>query len=276
MVERLGEGVYISDRKARFVFANPAMEELFGVTKGGLAGRDVSDFLSIEQRMILKHQLKLRQKKIASDWETVITRPDGQCLNLLVSTTPRLDQEGKYIGAIGICRNITQTKQMVDKIKYQNTHDILTGLYNRNYFEAEMERLQKSRQFPISILMIDVDGLKKVNDLLGHPVGDDVLRRSATVLTRTFRPEDVVARIGGDEFVVILPDTDSAAAFQAEQRLKTLLKDHNQDLAENPFLSLSIGVACGNKKSQLSEVLAQADRAMYAEKASKGNKTKFG
>jgi len=151
---------------------------------------------------------------------------------------------------------------------FQSTHDTLTGLYNRHYFDAEMERLQKSRQFPISILMIDVDGLKKINDLLGHPAGDEILRRTAMVLKQAFRPEDVIARIGGDEFVVILPGTDTETASQAEQRLNHLLQEHNKDLPEGPSLSLAIGVATGNKKSKLMEVFSQADKAMYIVKAS--------
>ena len=83
------------------------------------------------------------------------------------------------------------------RLNHQSTHDILSCLYNRHYYEGEIEKLQKSRQFPISILMIDVDGLKQVNDLDGHYAGDELLCRSADILIKSFRQEDVVARVGG-------------------------------------------------------------------------------
>jgi PAS domain S-box-containing protein len=112
-------------------------------------------------------------------------------------------QEEQEMFFTGIIRDITERKEFEEKLQYQSTHDNLTGLYNRSYYEAEMVRLQRSRLFPISLIVVDVDGLKKVNDTQGHNVGDVLLRQAAQVMQTTFRPEDMIARIGGDEFVVI-------------------------------------------------------------------------
>ena len=92
-----------------------------------------------------------------------------------------------------------------EELKYLSIHDTLTGLYNRNFFMAEIERLERGRAFPISIVMADADHLKETNDRQGHPAGDALLKRIAQTLTIAFRAEDVIARIGGDEFAVLLP-----------------------------------------------------------------------
>ena len=94
-------------------------------------------------------------------------------------------------------RNITTRKTAENKLQYFSTHDSLTKIYNRSFFEEELNRLEHSRQFPISIIMLDVDGLKIINDNQGHAVGDEILFRLAKILVKSFRSEDIVARIGG-------------------------------------------------------------------------------
>jgi diguanylate cyclase (GGDEF)-like protein/PAS domain S-box-containing protein len=157
---------------------------------------------------------------------------------------------------------LTERKQTEVKLRYLSTHDGLTGLYNRFYYEDECQRLERGRQFPISIMMVDVDGMKKINDTQGHAAGDELLRATASVLKSAFRDEDVVARIGGDEFAIILPKTDAATANQTLERIKLCLKEYNDSLPENP-LSLSIGVATGEKGASLAKLLKQADESMY-------------
>jgi len=170
---------------------------------------------------------------------------------------------------IWVARDITERKKVEETLQYHSNHDILTGLYNRQYYEAEIIRLQHGRQFPISIIMMDVDGLKWVNDNRGHTAGDELLQRVAGVLKSAFRPEDLVARVGGDEFVVILPGTTSAIAGQAIHRLNSVLTVHNSLFPSDEQLRLSIGKATGLEKSLLTEVFKEADQAMYLDKMEK-------
>jgi diguanylate cyclase (GGDEF)-like protein len=161
---------------------------------------------------------------------------------------------------------VTERKQLEDKLTYQSTHDVLTGLFNRQYYETEITRLQKSRQYPVSILVMDVNGLKKVNDSMGHDAGDRLLQCAAQALMNAFRPEDLVARIGGDEFAVVLPRTRLDAAQLAATRVKKNITKSNQDCAEHFNISVAIGIASGEPGVNLSDVFKEADQAMYQEK----------
>lgn len=143
--------------------------------------------------------------------------------------------------------------------------DALTGLYNRAFFDAEMERLQNGRQYPVSILMLDVDHLKKINDSLGHAAGDEALRQVAGVLREALRDEDVIARIGGDEFAVLLPGVDAGGAQRALLRVRDHL-NHNHDGAQSLLLEISLGSATGEEGCALCEVFKRADKAMYRNK----------
>jgi GGDEF domain-containing protein len=100
---------------------------------------------------------------------------------------------------IAVVRDITERKAREEALWFRSTHDELTGLYKRAFFEAEKDRLARSRQFPVGVIIADVDGLKATNDGQGHGAGDALLRKTAKILGESFRSEDVVARIGGEE-----------------------------------------------------------------------------
>ncbi len=164
--------------------------------------------------------------------------------------------------------DITDQKQTKKKLVYLSTHDALTGLYNRAFFDEEMARLERGRKFPISIVMADLDDLKATNDREGHATGDELLRQTAKTLLASFRAEDVVARIGGDEFAVLLPDIDTAAAKRAIQRIKDNIHIQNATRSGAP-LSLSLGASTAEEGGSLTDALEQADKNMYRDKQRK-------
>ncbi len=151
-----------------------------------------------------------------------------------------------------------------EKVRYQSFHDGLTGLYNRVYLEKEMERLDTERQLPIGIIMADLNGLKLVNDTFGHDVGDKMLKQTAEILRTSCRWEDIIARWGGDEFVIFLPQTTEEDAKVICQRIDENCKEtYVKDIP----LSLAVGAAIKNSiNKDLAEILKEAEENMYKHK----------
>lgn len=175
---------------------------------------------------------------------------------------------GVLWGAQRISKSETERAAAEELLRYQRNHDMLTGLYNRAFFEEEMDRLESSRLFPISIIIADVDDLKSVNDTRGHSAGDELLKHVANILKASVRTEDILARIGGDEFAIILPLTDEANCSECLQRIKTTQSVHQLE-DQIPYPNFSLGGATAEKHQMLPNVMRLADERMYEEKRSR-------
>jgi two-component system, cell cycle response regulator len=181
-----------------------------------------------------------------------------------------LDQHVDFLGAFSVAFNsmietLRQKRVAEERIHYLSLHDTLTDLYNRGYFEEEMARIERGRSFPVSIMMADLDGLKKINDTKGHAIGDSLIRDAAKILRRAVRSSDVVARMGGDEFALILPETDPMSAAVVVERIRGIEAEFN---GASPLYQVrfSIGVATSGPGVPLSRTLKSADERMYRDK----------
>jgi diguanylate cyclase (GGDEF)-like protein/PAS domain S-box-containing protein len=275
LVERQGEGLYITDNNATFTYANSIAEHLFGVGPGELIGKNIRELLTPDQIEIIDEQIALRYRKVRSTYELTVIHQNGHSHHLLITATPRLDDQQKYIGAIGICRDITQRKEKEDKLQYMSFHDSLTGLFNRSYYEEILMTLETSNDFPVSVIMTDVDGLKNVNDRFGHFEGDKLLQSVADILRRCTRETDITARIGGDEFVVLLPYTSNAALEQINKRIIIALEEENNKKGKLYETSISFGSCTAVDGTALHDAPAMADSIMYEQKREKKGQNKL-
>jgi len=203
--------------------------------------------------------------KLAYEREGINYALNGEPLNIQLLWTMLPGAEHDFSHVLVSIQDITVRKKAEAYLKYLGSHDVLTGLYNRAYFEEEVARLGRGRHWPVSVIVADLDGLKAANDSRGHAEGDKLIRRAAQVLRESVRGEDVVARIGGDEFAILLPNTDEEAAQLAVKRVENLIALNNQ-YHQTPVLSMSLGAHTGQPGSQLPEILRAADDAMYEAK----------
>ncbi len=174
-------------------------------------------------------------------------------------------------------------QEQLDKLVLQNENmrqlislsfkDALTGLHNRTYFEQEMRRLEAEHSEMVGLIICDIDGLKLVNDNLGHDAGDELLKNTAHILSQCFRENDLVARIGGDEFAVLITGTNPENLAKATRRLKQAISDFNSRHSKPP-VSFSVGAAVKMDKNKSMTILfREADTNMYREKP--GNRQKY-
>ena len=196
-------------------------------------------------------------------FETRLKKKDGAIVWVEISSKVVYDNNTTAYYE-GIVRNIDERKKSEEKIIYLSYHDYLTDIYNRYFFEEELKRLDSKRLYPISVIISDINGFKLVNDTFGHDKGDEILKNTAKILKTCFRKEDIVARYGGDEFIIILPSTSKDVAASIVARVHDLFK---QKFYKEFIMSLSIGIATKESTEQnIIELVKIAEDNMYKHK----------
>ncbi len=268
-LEAAANPILISRRDGTIIWVNEAFEHLSGYTRDEALGQSTS---------LLKsgHQPASFFKNM---WETILSgqkwrgelvnrRKDGSLYQEEMTITPVKNAAGNITHFIAIKLDITERKLAEEEIRQLALTDSLTGLANhRRLFDAldsEIKRCGRTAR-SFAVLSLDLDGLKKINDAHGHQVGSRALGRVANILRIHCRAIDTPARYGGDEFVVVLPETGCEAARQVAQRISDELRNEG----EEPSISVSVGAAMYPQDgTTIDELLAAADRALYREKRS--------
>jgi diguanylate cyclase (GGDEF)-like protein len=191
---------------------------------------------------------------------------DGEPINVLVDLRVMPGHEEDFGWVQVAIQDITSRKKAENYLRYLGTHDALTGLYNRAYFEEQMGKAAGADSHPtVGIILADMNGLKTVNDQLGHQAGDALIRRAAEALNASFSDGEVVARIGGDEFAVLLHDRKEADVKKVLERIQSLILLNNR-YYHGPELSISVGYSMRQSGEPLEKTFSRADRSMYREK----------
>jgi diguanylate cyclase (GGDEF)-like protein/PAS domain S-box-containing protein len=252
------------DSEGRVMTWNPAAETMFGWREIEVLGRDNPIIPEKDVLAFRKVHLQAIQGKQVCGAEVIGRKKDGTDIDMSLSTAVVKNTQDEPGGIVAVIADITEQKRKEEQLRFLSLYDALTGIYNRTYFEQEMKRLEASRATNVGMIICDVDGLKLYNDSLGHQLGDELLTAAARIIKSCFRESDVVARIGGDEFAVLLPDSDLPTIEDACTRIRDAIVDFNKE-TEDYHLSLSIGYAVS--KGPLSDLFKEADNNMYREKS---------
>ncbi|KOA20013.1 cyclic di-GMP phosphodiesterase response regulator RpfG [Clostridium homopropionicum DSM 5847] len=262
--------VVIQDYKIKIW--NPMIENLSGYSKEELTSMIFLDFIHTDDRKIAldNHLKRLAGEELEGKYRFRLMRKDNN-IRWIEMNLIKILWEGKA-ATLNFLTDITDRIKKEKEILFLSYHDQLTGLYNRRFYEEELIRIDTESNLPITVVMADVNGLKLTNDAFGHLLGDRLLTEFADIMKKTERPEDIIARIGGDEFILVLPKTDSKGAERIVKDITTLASEKK---IENLILSISFG--WDTKKhswEDISKISTQAENYMYKHKLDESPKMK--
>lgn len=278
-LDRLSEGITIIDADDKLVLFNTKAAEYLGIEIGAIGvGVSLHDLVNndpnnqgVDPGSLLIQQLDVSRNGKPQFFEREIG--EGKILSVRANPIPGG-------GVITLYTDITERKAFEKRLIDMATRDELTGLINRREFftlAAHEEERAKREGHVVSVMMLDADYFKKINDTYGHAAGDDVLRDLADNCRKIFRKTDVVGRYGGEEFAVMLPGAEEKMAKIIAERIRSSIESSTVE-TENEKISytVSIGIACATGKDvKIEELLDRADRALYTAKAEGRNRAVF-
>lgn len=260
----------VSPDSFELLYISPSAEKVYGCPREELYADAVNGYklLKTSHEIILDNFSTL----LHQGWfetEFCIEQPGRQKRWLNRRAHFAHDAHGTIARIDGVDTDITRRKQAEDSLRYISMHDFLTGLCNRFYFEKEMLAVDNDSLDSVGLIVCDIDGLKTINDNLGHDAGDNLLKRCSEVLKACFRQDEVVSRIGGDEFTILIRNCTMPRLEEAVERLRQTIAQHNQSGHAYP-LSLSVGYALkSSPELRMRDIFREADNLMYAEKPEK-------
>jgi diguanylate cyclase (GGDEF)-like protein/PAS domain S-box-containing protein len=269
LINAIPDNMFLIRGDGRIMDSKINSQLLYYLLSNDILGKNVSD---VFQKELAQQTMDAIEDTITSGnpqmYEFQVTREESRYY-FEARIVPSGDEE-----ILAIIRDVTDRKQIEEKLAYLSHHDTMTGLYNRAYFEEEMRRMSNISNMAVGIIICDLDGLKLVNDTLGHSMGDEVLKAVADVLKRAFHPSDLIARIGGDEFAVLLPSNSVPTYERACSRIRGLIEEYNYERPTVP-LSVSMGFSVSKEIStDMDALFKEADNYMYREKLHRHQSTR--
>jgi diguanylate cyclase (GGDEF)-like protein/PAS domain S-box-containing protein len=266
------EALIYLDEKSNTININPRFTELFGYTLEEIKGRNINEgFIhppgKIEEGSNLD---KTALSKGYFNYETIRKKKDGTCFPVSISGSS-IVIDGKLKGIISTYVDITERKNMEQELLKLAHYDVLTGSYSRGYGLALLKQQIKTsnrKKNTILLLYLDVDNFKYINDTFGHKEGDKVLKESVGLFKSTLREIDIICRMGGDEFLLIFPDSSLKESSLIRSRLQKKLSRLNKSIKKNYIIKFSMGFSeyLPDKPKVLDELINIADQRMYEEK----------
>jgi diguanylate cyclase (GGDEF)-like protein/PAS domain S-box-containing protein len=272
VVESSQDAIISKDLSDLITTWNAGAERLYGYTAAEAKGKSISMLVPPGHDDDMPEILRrVRSGEQIDNYETIRVRKDGTQVDVSLTVSPVCDRDGKVIGASVIARDISARLRYEEQLRHLAEHDALTGLLNRRQFERELsEQVGRAHRYGelSTLLMIDIDGFKQINDTYGHRVGDRALKTIAVALKRRLRDTDKVARVGGDEFAVLLPYAGAEQGALIATDLQGLISRCSVEVEDSEVhLSMSVGLIQIDSDTKDDEsVLIEADRLMYEDK----------
>ena len=265
-LETYPEEMRSSIREIRVIRVNHETLRMFGAASEAELVEGLDRIFRDEMQVHFRAQLlALWNGELEWTGESVNYRLDGEPLNIRLRWRVLPGYISGWECVLISIENITVLKKAEEYLRYLGTHDVMTELYNRAYFDETLLGLEANRKDPIAMIVIDLNNLKPVNDRYGHQMGDRLIRRTAEVLRAGVSEGHITARIGGDEFVIIMPGSSLADTQGLIERIQSLVVMNNKYYRE-PELSLSLGAAVSGPRVSLEKVISLADDEMYKNK----------
>lgn len=266
----VGDGIISTDHKGRVVLLNDVAQELTQWTQIEAAEQPLPQVFNIidENSGMCKKDPARRVLATGEIVElgnhTLLLNREGEKIPVEDTAAPIKDKDGNITGVVIVFRDCTEKKKKQEEIQYLSFHDTLTGLYNRSFLEEEIKRLDTEEQYPISIIMADVNGLKMINDSYGYDAGNEFLQKAAEILRKACGEEDIVVRWGGDEFVIFLPQTTLDEAWIISEGISQVSREFQ-------YRSLPISMALGvsskvSREENIYEIIGMAEKRMHRNK----------
>lgn len=263
-------GIIAIDLDLKVTFLNKTGEFLTGWDQIDAIGEDIHLVFKVKNNLtidsiehVFEEVLKTGKSKRISK-HTFLLSKSGFETPIADKVTPILSDDNKVVGAVLVFRDHSDQIQKQTEFDFINYHDQLTGVYNRRYYKMQLEAMMIKDNLPLSLIMCDINGLKLVNDAFGHKVGDKLLKKVATTMQTGCRANDIITRIGGDEFVIILPKTSEIAAKMVIERIKILA-----EFEQVESLDVSVSFGSGTKTSideDITDIFKRAEDDMYESK----------
>lgn len=282
IAENTGDVIWVMNMNTmKYVYISPSIMQLRGYTVEEAMNQNFEESMTPEsakyltdyeeQTHTIEEFLKDPEHPKLQIHEIQQQCKNGDLIWVETSTKYRLNAQGE-IECVGTSRNIEARKKVENQILFLSYRDQLTGLYNRRFLEEEIKRMDVPQNLPISIILGDIDNLKRINDCFGHEKGDELIITAGRTIKSSCRPDDMVSRWGGDEFVVFLPRTNRADAERIARRISENCE--SQSICNLP-ISISLGIGTKEKSEEsLYDIIRQADDDMYQMKAIKKGSAK--
>lgn len=274
IVQSSADGIVGTTTEGVVTSWNHGATQLFGIDAEEMLGQSVLRLVPRRlHREVRLHLSQLAQGSPVSAYETERLRADGSVVIVSLSATPLRDAAGRIVGTAAIYRDVTELRQLHERLESLAFRDPLTGLLNRRAFTAHVESWLEGSREPAGLLFVDLDGFKAVNDSLGHAVGDELLAAAAGRLAGALRAQDTAGRLGGDEFAVFVPQASGSAGSLGllGQRLVAAMRDPFHIAGGQLHVRCSVGMAVGAPGEPGASLLSNADIAMYVAKRRGGD-----